>query len=397
MSKKTSPDIEKQVIDLYNIDNKSYSEISNIIGFSSRIVKSIIINNTYIVNMIINLYVHEEKNSIEISKMFHVSDGIILKILKKNNIKCRTPSERNKRAGHYKVNKTMDHKIIDFYCEKFMTLNECGKHFNVSGTTIKNILTRNGVKIRNQIEVLKLRPKLLDKLPIQDIIKLYCIENKSSIWISQKYGCSKKVIINILHNNGIKIRKKYDYKYTHPKNDDIIKYYSTGIGIELVAKKLEISYQAVRLVLLKNNLVRSEKSGNPGPWSDGQRNNFYKSRTGFTIDVYLNMLPDFIRYKTIVMMHTNKQKLHLLDNFNKRGKYEYHLDHKYSIASGFKNNINPELIGNINNLEMLTWQENISKNNKCSITIDQLINLTNNVIPIYWNNTKKYNTLINVK
>ena len=53
----------------------------------------------------------------------------------------------------------------------------------------------------------------------------------------------------------------------------------------------------------------------------------------------------------------------------------YHLDHKFSIIEGFKNNIKPEIIGSINNLEFIPWEENLLKRAKCSITKEQLINL----------------------
>jgi len=51
------------------------------------------------------------------------------------------------------------------------------------------------------------------------------------------------------------------------------------------------------------------------------------------------------------------------------------LDHKYSKLQGFKDNVNPEIIGNINNLEFIPWKDNISKKDKCSITINELLDL----------------------
>lgn len=39
----------------------------------------------------------------------------------------------------------------------------------------------------------------------------------------------------------------------------------------------------------------------------------------------------------------------------------YHLDHKVSIRYGFDNNIPPEEIAKLENLQMLPWKENISK------------------------------------
>lgn len=51
----------------------------------------------------------------------------------------------------------------------------------------------------------------------------------------------------------------------------------------------------------------------------------------------------------------------------------YQLDHKYSIAEGFKNNVPVEVIASIPNLEMLTVSENATKQDKCSITLNELM------------------------
>ena len=63
-------------------------------------------------------------------------------------------------------------------------------------------------------------------------------------------------------------------------------------------------------------------------------------------------------------------------NFEKRGisgiDGNYHLDHKFSIVEGFKQKINPLVIGDITNLEFLPWQENIKKRTRCSINKKEL-------------------------
>lgn len=45
---------------------------------------------------------------------------------------------------------------------------------------------------------------------------------------------------------------------------------------------------------------------------------------------------------------------------------------------GFKNKIDPKIIGSIHNLEMLPYKTNIAKGTDCSITIEDLIMLTQN-------------------
>jgi hypothetical protein len=68
-----------------------------------------------------------------------------------------------------------------------------------------------------------------------------------------------------------------------------------------------------------------------------------------------------------------------LENYEKRGISgkigAHHLDHKYSILEGFKNNINPEIIASLNNLVFIPWEENVTKRTKCSITKEELIKI----------------------
>lgn len=88
--------------------------------------------------------------------------------------------------------------------------------------------------------------------------------------------------------------------------------------------------------------------------------------------------PDFINYAKEVWRYTNENDLTTLPNYDKRGRTEvpgsYQLDHKYSIFYGFRNNISPEIIGNINNLEFIPSIENSKKKIKCSISIEELTN-----------------------
>lgn len=87
----------------------------------------------------------------------------------------------------------------------------------------------------------------------------------------------------------------------------------------------------------------------------------------------IELKSEFEKYKQSVWNYTRKNKLELLENFNKRGKSDYHLDHKYSITQGFLNNIPPEIVGSVYNIEMLYHKDNIKKNSKCSITKEELL------------------------
>jgi hypothetical protein len=56
------------------------------------------------------------------------------------------------------------------------------------------------------------------------------------------------------------------------------------------------------------------------------------------------------------------------------------LDHMFSIREGFRQNISAEIIGNIVNLTMITAHDNCTKNKKCSITLQELLEKYNEYI-----------------
>lgn len=84
---------------------------------------------------------------------------------------------------------------------------------------------------------------------------------------------------------------------------------------------------------------------------------------------------EFKKYRRKVYYWTSKNNLNILENYDKRGRDGYHLDHKYSIAEGFKNKVPPKIIGSIDNLEFLPYTTNIKKGTLCSITLEKLYGL----------------------
>jgi len=101
-------------------------------------------------------------------------------------------------------------------------------------------------------------------------------------------------------------------------------------------------------------------------------------KEGITIEEFLSYKNDKQKYYDLVRYYTTRtiNKYHIT-NIEKRGdtskEDSYHLDHNYSVSEGFNNSILPELIGSVYNLRMIPWRENILKNSKCGITIEQLL------------------------
>ena len=92
--------------------------------------------------------------------------------------------------------------------------------------------------------------------------------------------------------------------------------------------------------------------------------------------VPLEDMSDYELYRKMVWDETNSNDIAKLENFEKRGRAgvegAYHLDHKYSIQQGYINDIPPELIGSIKNLEFIPWEQNVKKQSNCSITEKEL-------------------------
>lgn len=71
-------------------------------------------------------------------------------------------------------------------------------------------------------------------------------------------------------------------------------------------------------------------------------------------------------YKQLVWGITESQDLKRLKHHEKRAFRGYHLDHKISIWYGYKNNLDPKLIGGIDNLEFIPHNENEVKGRGCN-------------------------------
>lgn len=92
-------------------------------------------------------------------------------------------------------------------------------------------------------------------------------------------------------------------------------------------------------------------------------------------------IPAYQAYRSKVHSLTKKQPLHLLENIEKRGAIQHggwHIDHQYSIHQGFIDSTPPEIVGHICNLKVIPAYENVSKQEKCSLTLKQLLILIEN-------------------
>ena len=87
------------------------------------------------------------------------------------------------------------------------------------------------------------------------------------------------------------------------------------------------------------------------------------------------MFDDFKRYKNLVWRETHKTLRKYGDKIKdiEKRSLEFHLDHNYSILSGFKNNILPHIIAGFKNLRIITCRYNCSKGGRCDISLEEIL------------------------
>lgn len=92
------------------------------------------------------------------------------------------------------------------------------------------------------------------------------------------------------------------------------------------------------------------------------------------------ILDDFEKYRREVRNLTEKNYKkfkHLINPLQIKRNKKYHLDHKFSIYEGYKQNIPSDVISHWVNLEITDGTINQSKGIKCSYSLDQLYTLIN--------------------
>jgi hypothetical protein len=88
-----------------------------------------------------------------------------------------------------------------------------------------------------------------------------------------------------------------------------------------------------------------------------------------SFDAYMADLDNKKKYRREVSRITRQQDITQLENYDKiRGlcgvNGAYQLDHIISISEGYDQNISPSEIGNISNLRIIPWKDNLLKSNK---------------------------------
>ena len=147
-----------------------------------------------------------------------------------------------------------------------------------------------------------------------------------------------------------------NYKIVSTKEEFDIQLYPSQAKMKVVCNKSH------KLTVTWNNFEKGKRC------RQCYENNKYKNA--------IKYIDGFDLYKFLVNHYTkisyNKYKYIINPNKLKRGHNKYHLDHKFSIVGGFKENILPFVIGSVCNLRVIDARKNIQKYDRCSITKEQL-------------------------
>lgn len=275
-------------------------------------------------------------------------------------------------ANQYTVNTYSDqeiNEILSLY-NSGISYSAISHKFQRKKANIRKILIENNVWIENRNNV----KVIFTQEEKNNIIDLYVNHKNGSHEISKIFGVSRTVIKRILIENKL-LRNGYSngVKIVITKvHEELIKhlYLNQYLNVKQISVIVGLSSSYVDKYLNSTGYRRTK--------SEGTSIGLVKRFSGLNYDEYLKKLPEYVKYKRNVLRITNCQPISSLDYFNKRGVSgidgAYHLDHKYSILEGFKNNISFEKIGNIKNLIFIPWKDNLTKRTKCSISKEEIIN-----------------------
>ena len=86
-------------------------------------------------------------------------------------------------------------------------------------------------------------------------------------------------------------------------------------------------------------------------------------------------------YRSAVSYYTERTYKEYMSVINpnniERGLFSNHLDHIYPVIEGWKNKIDPKLISNYKNLQLISSYDNLSKSDRTKMSLDDFFNLIN--------------------
>ena len=180
----------------YNVSDTKIWRLLKEGGVELRNISEALLGRVLPAKEIIRLYT-EGKNTVELGKKYGVKPDSIKQLLKKESVKIRNLSE-----ARLQGKKLPRKEIISLYNAGKSAL-ELSRKYNISPHTIDKLLKKEGVERRNQSEA-QLHGK---KLPIGEIVSLYN-KGKNTVELGRMYHVTSCTIGSLLKREGIETPKR---------------------------------------------------------------------------------------------------------------------------------------------------------------------------------------------
>lgn len=207
------------------------------------------------------------------------------------------------------------------------------------------------------------------------------------------------------------------YREINERNDRILNLLiKTTLNYGEISKELDVSIHIIKYVSKKHKIERKSKISEEcriirsnnfkknvldkklnmfGGGNQKSYQKIFKTRFGYEYKDFLKKQPEFKKYynevRNITLKNLRKYKS-IFTNLNNIGRCgedgKFQIDHIFSIKKGFELNIIPHLIGHPSNLQIISWEDNLKKSDRCDISLDVLINNTSSFL------TKNHKILI---
>lgn len=194
----------------------------------------------------------------------------------------------------------------------------------------------------------------------------------------------------------IELKTEYKNKWIGDKNPSHNRYVKEKKGQQVIDEKtLPKLLEKIDYKLLKIKKLSGKNSELVVECPKGHviekkyQNIFNKNRKYICSKCFYNDISLNLSEKELARIDNYKKQVRALSAKNYRkykslinpknlelGRGKHHLDHIYSIHEGFKNNVDIKIISSKENLQIITETENTSKQSRCDISLDELIQKT---------------------
>ena len=200
----------------------------------------------------------------------------------------------------------------------------------------------------------------------QIVLELYGVEN-----VFQSEAIKNKIKKSNLEKYGVDNPSKSP-AIQKKKEETCLKNYGVTNPGKLVEKREETYFKRTGYRNPSQNPNVKKQKADKFDESNRKRR---KTRESNGTQLPLDMLDDYTYYRTLVWKETYKTLRKHKDKIKdiEKRSLEFHLDHNYSIVSGFKNNILPHIIAGFKNLRIITRRDNCSKGGRCDISLEEIL------------------------